>query len=219
MTTPGATPAPQPSPWLGIGLEVYEQHMAHPVVGQLAALREVMGEQLTDHPARRVAILGIAGGNGLDRIDAAAVDAVYGYDLNPDYLAACDARHRARFGDRLRLIQASVDRTLQIEPVDLLIANLFIEYVGVPEFAAFAAANAERFAVLSCVTQRDTGGGFVSRSPFASAFDHLAQSSFDIDVAILAAALERLGLDRLRVREHELASGKVLVRQDFAAPR
>jgi hypothetical protein len=33
-------------PWRGIDLDVYEQHMGHPRVGQLQRLHEVTGEQL-----------------------------------------------------------------------------------------------------------------------------------------------------------------------------
>ena len=56
-----------------------------------------------------------------------ATDAVYGYDINPDYLAACEARYRDTFGARLHLIETNIDRSLAIESVDLLIANLIIE--------------------------------------------------------------------------------------------
>jgi hypothetical protein len=101
-------------------------------------------------------VLGIAGGNGLDRIDPETTDAVYGYDINPDYLAACETRYRDRLGSRLRLIEASIDRSVRIEPVDLLIANLIIEYIGTEEFVAFVAANTGSIGVLSCVTQATT---------------------------------------------------------------
>ena len=149
-------------PWCGIDLEVYERHMSDARVGQLQRLREITAEQLRAYPARTVGVLGVAGGNGLDVIDAEQTAAVYGWDINPDYLAMCDARYRDRFGDRMHLIEASISRAMRIEAVELLIANLIVEYVGVDEFAAFVGANATSIGVLSCVIQRNDGAGFVS---------------------------------------------------------
>jgi hypothetical protein len=110
-----------------------------------------MGEQLAAYPSRAIGVLGVAGGNGLDHIDPEATDAVYGYDINADYLAACEARYRDDLGDRLHLIETSIDRSLTIEGVDLLIAKLIIEYVGAEEFIAFATANARSIGVAGCL--------------------------------------------------------------------
>ena len=110
--------------------------MGDPRVGQLQRLHDIIKEQLAAYPSRAIGVLGIAGGNGLDLIDPETTDAVYGYDVNPDYLAACEARYRDDFGDRLHLIETRIDRSVTIERVDLLIANLIIEYVGIDEFVA-----------------------------------------------------------------------------------
>ena len=158
-------------PWRGIDLDVYEQHMSDAQVGQIQKLHDITGEQLAEHPSRAIGVLGIAGGNGLDLIDSQTTDAVYGYDVNPHYLAACEARYRDDFGDRLHLIETRIDRSVTIERVDLLIANLIIEYVGVDEFVAFAAANARFIGVLSCVIQENDAEGFVSSTEYASSFD------------------------------------------------
>ena len=77
-------------------------------VGQLQRLRGIHRGAVRRYPFRRVGVLGVAGGNGLDLIDPRATDAVFGYDINPDYLAACDDRYRDDFGDRLHLIEATV---------------------------------------------------------------------------------------------------------------
>jgi len=121
----------QTHPWLGIDLDVYERHMSDAQVGQLQRLHHITGRQLAAYPSRTIGVLGIAGGNGLDLIDPETIDAVYGYDINPDYLAACETRYRDDFGDRLHLVETRIDRSVTIERVDLLIANLIIEYVGI----------------------------------------------------------------------------------------
>jgi hypothetical protein len=202
-------------PWRGIGLDVYERHMSDARVGQLQRLREITGEQLAAYPGRAVGVLGVAGGNGLDLIDPQAVEAVYGYDINPDYLLACEGRYRAVFGDRLHLVEATIDRDLTIQRVDLLIANLIVEYVGGEEFAAFAAANAARIGLVSCVIQFNDAQGFVSSTPDASAFDGLATVASDVEPDALAALMSAVEFACVGSGEYPLPNGKTLVRLDF----
>lgn len=168
-------------PWRSIPLEVYESHMADASVTQLQRLHRITGEKLADNPCSTIGVLGVAGGNGLDLIDADRVQAVDGYDINPDYLDACERRYRSGLGERLHLVETTVDRSLRIAPVGLLIANLIVEYVGLEEFVAFATENIRSIRVLSCVTQRSDVGSFVSATKYSSSFDALATVSTDID--------------------------------------
>ena len=189
--------------------------MSDAQVGQIQKLHDITGEQLAEHPSRAIGVLGIAGGNGLDLIDSQTTDAVYGYDVNPHYLAACEARYRDSLGDRLHLIEARIDRSLTIERVDLLIANLIIEYVGAEEFVSFAAANAPSIGALSCVIQRNDAEGFVSSTDYSSSFDALASVSSDIDPDSLTAAMSHAGFLVLGRCNYPLPNGKALLRQDF----
>jgi hypothetical protein len=202
-------------PWRGISLNVYEQHMSDASVGQLQLIREITSEQLTAFPSRSIGILGIAGGNGLDLIDPTFTDAIYGFDINAEYLRACEMRYRERFGDRLRLIETRIDRCTTIKPVDLLIANLIVEYIGLGEFAEFVVANAASIGVLSCVIQRNGTAGFVSETQYAASFEPLAPISSDIEPDALGASMNRAGLKALAICEYGLPNGKSLVRQDF----
>jgi hypothetical protein len=202
-------------PWRAIDLGVYERHMGDPRVGQLQRLHEITGEQLAAYPSRAIGVLGIAGGNGLELIDPETTDAVYGYDINPDYLAACETRYRGDFGERLHLIETRIDRTVRIERVDLLIANLIVEYVGIDEFVAFAAANARSIGVLSCVIQRNNEEGFVSPTDYASSFDVRGSVSSDIDPETLTSAMSDRGFVAVDRREYPLPNDKTLIRQDF----
>jgi hypothetical protein len=215
MTAPERREDLPEHPWRGIELTVYEGHMRDAQVGQLQRLHDITDDQLAAHPSRAIGVLGVAGGNGLDLIDPETTDAVYGYDINPDYLAACDARYRDRFGNRLHLIETNINRAVTIEPVGLLIANLIIEYVGAEEFVAFAAANIQAITVLSCVTQRNDTAGFVSSTEYTSSFDGLASVSSDIDPEALETAMSDAGFEALDRSEYPLPNGKTLVRQDF----
>lgn len=214
MTGPGEE-RPKDHTWEGIDLAIYDQHMSDAAVGHLQLLHQITREQLTSYPARSIGILGVAGGNGLDLIDPATTDAVFGYDINSQYLQACADRLKTILGHRLHLIQTSIDRALDIAPAGLLIANLIIEYVGIEEFAAFAVANIHAIGTLSCVTQLNEATGFVSPTQYATAFDGLGAISSDIDPLALAAALEEMGFVHSSTRTYPLQNGKTLVRQDF----
>lgn len=184
-------------------------------VGQLARLREVTRDQFAATSSRRVGVLGVAGGNGLDVIDPAEVDVVFGYDVNGKFLTACSDRYAPTFGARLVLVEAEIDRKTVIEPVGLLIANLFVEYIGVDEFVPFVAANAAAIGVVSCVVQRNDAETFVSTTEHAAAFDGLATVASDVDADALVDAMAAAGYDVVHASEYPLPNGKTLVRRDF----
>src|SRR5262245_36739635 len=74
------------NPWLSIPLEDYEGHMGAAGVQQLAALAELFKCTLDRCLPDSVAVLGIAGGNGLEQIDPAVTKRIVGVDLNQRYL-------------------------------------------------------------------------------------------------------------------------------------
>jgi len=71
-----------------VPLSEYEQHMNSVDVQQMSALSNLFAETINRCHPSSIAILGIAGGNGLDSIDRAATARVVGFDLNPHYLDA-----------------------------------------------------------------------------------------------------------------------------------
>lgn len=94
-------------------------------VQQLAVLSDLFALALHDGPDS-VAILGIAGGNGLDRIDRQVTRRVAGVDINPAYLDIV----RTRYGD-LELHGVDLSQgPAPIEPVSLVHAALFFEHAG-----------------------------------------------------------------------------------------
>ncbi len=131
----GPNPMSAPNPWLRVSAADYEGHMAHPDVGQLGFLAERFAVALRAGAPRRVALLGCATGNGLERVDPERVELLLGVDLNPEYLALTEARHRARFGERLVLRCADlgdpVVAAAALAPggFDLIQAALLFEYL------------------------------------------------------------------------------------------
>lgn len=119
------------NPWLEIPLADYEAHMALPEVAQAVLLADIFADLLTKYRPRSVAVLGCAGGNGLERIANATTGRVVAVDLNPRYVE----RLRARFQKRIPKLEATVGdiqgEDVSFAPVELAYAALLLEYVDV----------------------------------------------------------------------------------------
>jgi trans-aconitate methyltransferase len=103
--------------------------MRSPDVDQLAPLADLFADVLRrDRPAS-VAILGIAGGNGLEHVDPSLTSRVVGLDVNAQYLDAT----RRRFPDLPGLELHCVDltgTTPSVAPVALVHAAMVFEHAG-----------------------------------------------------------------------------------------
>jgi hypothetical protein len=73
-------------PWLSIPLADYEGHMGADNVQQLSALSGLFKHALDVCLPDSVAILGIAGGNGLEHANPATIKRIVGFDINPGYI-------------------------------------------------------------------------------------------------------------------------------------
>jgi hypothetical protein len=117
------------NPWLNVPLSEYEGHMNSPEVQQLEALADLFGEALERSKQTSVAILGIAGGNGLDRIDNKVTKRIVGIDLNPVYLDAVRQRYPDILGMELHCVDLA-ESMVEVEPVQLVHAALVFEHAG-----------------------------------------------------------------------------------------
>jgi hypothetical protein len=71
-----------PNPWTSIPFG----RMNAPGVLQLAALAELFTRTLDYCRPESVAVLGVAGGNGLEQIDCTTTKKVVGVDINQEYI-------------------------------------------------------------------------------------------------------------------------------------
>lgn len=201
------------NPWKDIPLSDYEQHMSLESVYQLQAMNDMMKGQFETYPIKSVMILGIAGGNGLEHIDSAAWDCVYGVDINPDYLSACRTRYPL-LQNTLKTICADLTAASQQLPhADLLVANLLVEYIGYANFQRVAEQIAPQY--ISCGIQINTDASFVSDSPYLHVFDRLDEVHHQMESSALTEALSQIGYVPILQAEHLLPNGKKLVRLDF----
>jgi hypothetical protein len=141
-----------PNPWLDIPLQDYEGHMQSLGVGQLAVLSALFGKILERTRPSSVAILGIAGGNGLEHINAGVTTRVAGFDLNAAYLSVVRARFPELSGLDLLCVDL-VEPLSSIEPFELVHAALIFEHAGTGPCLDNAVSLVRRGGAFSVVLQ------------------------------------------------------------------
>ncbi len=157
------------NPWLDIPLADYEGHMALPNVDQAQLLSEVFAGALSKYAPRSVAVLGCAGGNGLDRVSSKVTQRVVGVDLNPDYVQQV----RTRYDHQIPVLELFVGDVQTDEfafaPVELVFAGLLFEYVDAEAVLAKIRAMLWPGGTLLTVVQLpSTAIPEITPSPFAS---------------------------------------------------
>jgi hypothetical protein len=118
------------NPWLNIPLTDYEGHMRSDEIQQLDALSELFAAALERCQPASVAVLGVGGGNGLDRIDSRVTKRVVGLDLNPHYLTEARKRYGGTCNLSLHCVDLAEER-VELEPVHLVHAALIFEHAGI----------------------------------------------------------------------------------------
>lgn len=140
------------NPWLNVPLSDYEGHMNSPEVQQLVALSDLFAETLARCTPDSVAILGVAGGNGLERIDSKVTRRVVGIDVNPRYLGTVRQRYSRMPGLELHCVDLSNEVALP-EPVQLVFAALLFEHTGIGRCLDNALSLVAPGGILSVVLQ------------------------------------------------------------------
>jgi len=199
------------NPWEMLPLDIYEAHMKLSGISQMQALGAVMKAQLRDYPFKTVAILGIAGGNGLEHIGS-TVEKVYGIDINKDYINICKKRY-AYLGKRLELICTDLSHIEKLPPCELVLANLIVEYTGMQTFTNLICVSVP--CCVSCVIQYSAETDFVSVSPYTNAFERIAAIHEDIDKDTLTKAMDRIGFRKTHEESIALPGSKALTRLDY----
>ncbi len=201
------------NPWEKVLLSDYEEHMKLPGIHQLQSLHSIMEMQINTYPVQTLSILGVAGGNGLDLINKDNIKKVYGIDINEDYLKICRERY-AYLGSCLKLQRIDLtDLKAELPAADMVIANLFIEYIGTEFFAEQLKKNVPEY--VSCVIQKNQEEEFVSDSPYTRSFTEIAGLHSDIDKEELTRKLNTIDMVLIREEEILLPNKKVFIRLDY----
>ncbi|MDZ4796803.1 MAG: hypothetical protein SGI92_01470 [Bryobacteraceae bacterium] len=119
-----------PSPWLAVPLADYEAHMSAPGVGQYSLLSTLFREVLLRCLPASVAVVGVAGGNGLEHVDPGMTRRVAGIDVNQAYLDEVALRYGVVGGLELHCVDMTREAP-GVEPAELVHAALVFEHAGV----------------------------------------------------------------------------------------
>jgi hypothetical protein len=206
-----------PNPWLTVALSEYEQHMSSVEVQQLSVLSDLFVEALRRcHPAS-IAVLGIAGGNGLAQVDSGITTRIVGLDLNPQYLETVKQRYSHLAGLELHCVDLS-EQHVELEPVQLVHAALVFEHAGVDRCLENAISMIAPGGNLSVVLQLPTKSGqAVGVSQFSSIQDLKSHFSL-VSPTWLRESLAARGLREIYQAVRALPAGKGFWIGIFSAP-
>lgn len=201
------------NPWRDVPLEQYEKHMAEQKIYQLQELNRLMERQLNGYSVHSVAVLGVAGGNGLEHIAADQYKTIVGVDINEDYLNTCWRRY-PQLQPCLQLLCLDLSKPEPSLPqVDLVIADLILEYIGIEAFFhCLAGMNPE---IVSCVVQQNQKEVFVSPSVYSQELQKVKEIYQEIDQTELVAFMKRSGWSVILREEIPMPNGQRLIRLDF----
>lgn len=195
------------NPWLSIPLADYEGHMGSSEVQQLDALSELFGEALERCLPASVAVLGIAGGNGLDRIVSGITKRVVGLDLNPLFLEEVRNRYGATCNLELHCVDLAEQR-VECEPVQLVHAALVFEHAGagccLENAVSLVGPDGALSAVLQLPSAEDQAVGSSNFLSMLRLKDHF---SF-VDPSWLSTELARRGFRLLHEVHRSVPAGK-----------
>ncbi len=205
------------NPWLVVPLTEYEQHMSSVEVQQLGTLSDLFAEAIALCRPSSIAVLGIAGGNGLDQIDNSVTARVVGLDINPLYLEAVRQRYSHLPGLELHCVDLS-EQYVALEPVQLVHAALIFEHAGVDYCLENALSMTAPGGNLSVVLQLPAGGGQTVGASQFSSIQNLESGFSVIGSAWLRKSLTERGFRLIHQATRSLPAGKGFWSGIFSAP-
>lgn len=205
------------NPWLAVPLSDYERHMTSARVGQLGVLSDLFSEAVRRCRPESIAILGIAGGNGLDHIDRSHTNRVVGIDLNPIYLEAVRQRYSSLPG--LDLLCADLaEQVVNLRPVQLVHAALIFEHAGTGRCLENAISMTAPGGNLSVVLQLPADNGEPEIGSRFTSIRELKSHFSLVTPACFRQALEERGFQMTEQTTRALPGGKGFWLGIFAAP-
>ena len=201
------------NPWKNINLSDYESHMALDSVQQLQAMNQMMKRQLNQYDIQSAMILGIAGGNGLEHVDTEKLNKIYGVDINLEYLKTTEKRYESLSGILECLCVDLLSEAEKLPQVNMLIANLLIEYIGYECFQKVVKVTNPQY--VSCIIQINVDDSFVSDSPYLHVFDGLERVHHQMAEEELQKCMNVIDYQLIQMIGYPLPNGKELVQLDF----
>ncbi len=204
------------NPWLSIPLQDYESHMGRDNAQQLSVLSELFKRALDICVPDSVAVLGIAGGNGLEHVNHATIRRVVGFDINARYLDEVGRRFGTYPNLELHCVDLS-EGELGIPPAALVHAALFFEHTGLGgalDNALSLVAPEDRLSVVLQLPDHQQQN--VTPTAYAS-MQTLAEGFSLVDTSHFRGVLEKRGFRLVQEEFRPLPTGKALWLGVFAS--
>ena len=182
--------------------------MALPSVGQAQLLGTALQRTIAQFQPCSLAVLGVAGGNGLEFAQRAGVRRLVALDFNPDYLAVCSRRYATCFAEFEPVLHDLSQGPPVITPVECIFAGLVLEYLCVASFSGYLASLLTIGGSFGALLQLPSPTlPEVSPSPFTS-LSRLEPAFSFVDPASLHESLVSHGFSRIASDRYDLDSGK-----------
>ena len=205
------------NPWETSDLDIYESHMNLKNVAQIPLLNKIMKSQLSLDNIDFVAIWGVAGGNGLEYISCNDFKKVYCVDINIKYLDVIEKRYSYLNCLILEKLDLN-DISLNLPEVNLVIANLLLEYIGLNNFTSQIKKIKPKY--VSCVIQIDDNlndkNNFVVDSIYSDSLKNISKLGVSIDKNDLISKMNEIEYKCILEEKYDLPSNKKFIRLDFS---
>lgn len=99
-----------------------------------------------------------------------------------------------------------IDEADKLPKVDMVIANLLIEYIGYESFRNAIGQVSPKY--VSCIIQINIEDSWVSESPYLHVFDGLEQVHHQIEESALKKTMSEIGYHEIKTLEYILPNGK-----------
>ncbi len=189
--------------------------MALPDVGQARMLGDIFADLLREYAPASVAVLGCAGGNGLERISSAVTKRVVAVDVNPAYVEATRARFAGCISG-LELLAGDIQSdAVTFPPVAFVFAALLFEYVDVDVTLRRIRALLTRDGVLASVVQLPSASTCAVTPSLFTSLQKLAPGMRLVPPARLHELAKSAGFAQTAARVDQADGGKQFAVQTF----
>jgi hypothetical protein len=201
--------------WLTIPLDEYEAHMALPDVDQAVLMADILASVCEAYRPPSLALLGCAGGLGLDRVDPAIVSRIVAIDINGAYAERARERYARRF-HAFSAFVADIERDpLPIVPVRLAMGTLVFEYVDPGAAMRNVKALIERDGMLVTVIQLAAANASAVTASSCPGIQRLAEVMHLRSVDEMRCAAATNGFTEAALNYHQSSAGKRFAVQVF----
>ncbi len=196
------------NPWVKIKLEDYESHMSLPEIGQSHYLSSFLEQIVKKYKPNSCALIGCAGGNGLENIKHETIEKIICIDINPVFLNKAKERFKNSFKNIEFICCDIASEEFKFEPVDLVFAGLVFEYVdynlALNNLSRFIKPDGELVVVIQLPNENIPE---VSPSPYKS-LEILSDTFSFVQPDRFIESCKKCGFDLISKNKTKLKSGK-----------